>query len=130
MPQRQDGVRSRRALEASTQESMGLVVDNDVAEEMDRMKQRCQEHLTATTPTKPAPPADASQPASPEQEVAAEPVQPSYAVELYGLRKEYRGGLFSRKPFVAVRSSWFGVLAGEGMWGVEDCGQRARMKKR
>ncbi|KFM28559.1 ABC transporter A family member 2 [Auxenochlorella protothecoides] len=99
--------RAQRAYEASTQESTGLVVDADVAEEMERMKTRCLTYTGKLSGT--------HHPGAAGVDTAAATPQPAYAMEMYGLRKEYGRGLFRRKPFVAVRSSWLGVLEGDAL---------------
>lgn len=80
------------------------MVDADVAEEMERMKTRCLTYTGKLSGT--------HHPGAAGVDTAAATPQPAYAMEMYGLRKEYGRGLFRRKPFVAVRSSWLGVLEG------------------
>ncbi|KAL4434281.1 hypothetical protein ABPG75_000722 [Micractinium tetrahymenae] len=127
------------ALAAPTEAESGLAVDPDVAEEAQRQRRRCTAYLRkagagAALPAEavelPAGQAGAAQSgeqagaaqqaqtggASPDKKGGAElaPAGRTYAVEMFGLRKVYkRGGLFRRKPFVAVRGNWLGVHQGE-----------------
>ncbi|KAL4424942.1 hypothetical protein ABPG77_009671 [Micractinium sp. CCAP 211/92] len=122
------------ALAAPTEAESGLAVDPDVAEEAQRQRLRCAQHLRAAgAPYKDLPGGDEALPAELASTSADQPKQlagkdvPSgetgtevapagrpYAVEMFGLRKVYkRGSLFRRKPFVAVRGNWLGVHQGE-----------------
>lgn len=110
-----------RALNASTQEATGLVVDPDVAAEMERVKLSCQRFL--------GDPVQSGSSVTTEEITVQQlsdlgfhtdddkhAIKPTLAIEMYGLRKEFgpSPGCFSKQhPFVAVRATWLGVKEGE-----------------
>ena len=117
---RPDPAHARRALSASTQDSTGLLVDPDVADEMARLKGSCQRFVEAGGASKALGAGgcngestnsmvDATAPAT------TDPAAPC-AIELYGLRREFEAPWRPIKraaPFVAVQGTWLGVREGE-----------------
>jgi hypothetical protein len=99
------------------------LLDPDVSNERATMKVRCEQYVrqqaSSSSSSSSQTPHDSHQamdPASEGQETRShDRSSVPYALEMYGLRKEYPiSGLFRRKkPFVAVEEQWLGIQSGE-----------------
>lgn len=76
--------------------------DMDVREERNRMKERCLAYIRQSEEGGVAAPA-----------VVAEENQQPNAVEMYGLKKSYKRGVFKKRMFTAVYDNWLGIREGE-----------------